>query len=287
MRLVLTRLLPWWSFLCLLLGARNGYAGGEPKNGSFVSTSLAFFAMTEDSQVLGLGSSLVLSGAYRFSNRLRIGGTWGGVWGSIETASFAKRHAIGPANLLLHADFPLQKGALSLQIGGRLGLPLALFWKGTIPDNRALEFSYLGAANSRGWRSPYLWEMNALAIIPTLRASFAFLEQTGVEFDLAPALLLSMNSRPSRFALQMSVAWFWRWSAFTGRLGWNAFVRSLPLENNDVAQHTLWLGVAWSLQPAIQMTLDGHLLLGAPYGVDVQSSPKPSWGITLGLKHSF
>lgn len=234
-------------------------------------------------EVSATGISPTLRGRYR------LGASWFAEWQlgvsfvALQRTGYGSEQTIDFGNPMLGIGYKdlFRRERLSADLTLRAGIPLATF-PGNIPDNRLTEFNYNNANSAWGWRDPYLWLMNVvpIAVEGELHADIA--ENFRGRLLLAPAFLLSVNSRPSGIAAHEILDVALRLKPVTLRMGWTAFLSPTSLENNDHFQHAVFAGVDFTFL-GLGMMADFNLNLDQPNGV-AASTPKPFWGTTLRMK---
>ena len=188
-----------------------------------------------------------------------------------------------PANPLLGAGAILDVGRARLRLGGRLIVPLALYWEGTIPRNRAADFGYSGAASARGWRDPLSWRQNVAGLAADAAIAVALAPTWDAELAVAPTALVSLNDAPSSLTLAAALELRWRLDPVALVAGWSLFASSVPLENGDRDQHALRVATEVSVAPEHRLRLEVDLNLDGPHGV-AAGEAKTTWGVVLGTR---
>ncbi|MEZ4407758.1 MAG: hypothetical protein R3A52_14990 [Polyangiales bacterium] len=220
-----------------------------------------------------------LSGGYRFSGGFGLTAALGFVGNAVSAEGQADRGGVRFGNALLGVDRALWLApAFNLRAGLRVGAPLAVF-PGGIAENRLAELSFTQAAVALGYRDPFVWEPNAVPIVLDLEGAWRASRHLTVEARVAPALLVSVNQRPTRLALAAGADAVLTVGPFVGHAGLSYFLRTLALENEHLDQLSAGLGAGVSIG-AQRILLDATVALDAPYGIAV-SGPRPSWGVAL------
>lgn len=257
----------------------------QPQRAARVKLATAMTTSPSGPTVRSLGAASRLAGEYRFASGLGVSLEGGASAVSLDLEGQGSRSGTFPGNLLLGLSFErwLQP-RLQVAASFRAGAPLALY-PGGIDDNRLAELAYAMAASAGGFREPYLWQANVVPLVAAARASFHPLDWLTLSGQLAPAHLLSVNQRPSRWASATQLDAAASFQPFVAHLGLSHFANTLPLENRDRDQAALRFG-AGALVYGQRLMLDAAIGLDGPYGA-LQSAPHPWWGIGISADMSF
>ncbi len=250
-----------------------------------VGIDAALTASPHGPTVSTLGAALRLSAEYRFASGLGLSLAGGTSSVSLDVEGQRSRSGTFPGNVLLgvrleRAPFP------GLQLGAslRAGAPLALY-PGGIDDNRLAELAYAMAAAAQGFVEPFLWQPNVVPVVLGAQATLRTVDWLTMRAQLAPAHLISVNQRPSRWAIATQLDAAAAFRPFLAHVGLNHFASTLPLENRDRAQLALRAG-AGALLDEQRVLLDVSMGLDDPYGA-FQSAPHPWWGVSIVVESSF
>src|SRR5690606_7284370 len=114
-------------------------------------------------------------------------------------------------------------------------------------DNRLAELAYSMAASAQGFREPFLWQTNVVPLLLGARATLRARDWLTLTGQLVPSYLISVNQRPSRFAVatQLDAAAVAHW--FVAHLGVTHFASTLALENRHLDQLALRGGAGASI----------------------------------------
>ena len=161
----------------------------------------------------------------------------------------------------------------------RVGIPLATF-PGDIQGNRITELNYDYANSAFGWQRSDLWLMNVIPV--SLEASLGVRVTPSLSFSctVSPSYLISVNSAESGAAITARAST--EVSAFGVAIlaGWNSYITTRSIENNNFDQHSIFAGFRWSgfNQPIITELV---LNLDEPNGIFRKHGVKPDWGIVF------
>jgi hypothetical protein len=121
--------------------------------------------------------------------------------------------------------------------------------------------------------------MNILPIVINAQVAGTLADNFKYDVNLSPSYLVSVNSRPSRFAFSATVEGDYIFSGIHLRAGAASFVSGLSIENNDYDQHSVWIGSNIRLLGS-ETQIDLHLNLDQPNGI-LSKGPKPTWGVAI------
>lgn len=250
-----------------------------------LETSLAFSPTPSAPDVSTVGLSGLLSGRYRRPSGLEFGLDLGLSGVSLAVAGRETIGRLALANVLLGVGYrralaPAWRGAVGL----RVGAPLATF-PGGIVENRATELAHLVAAAARGFRDPFPFTMNVIPVVLDLSAEHELSRWLRVSGELAAAALVSVNIRPSRFALRAALEAEASFEPFSIRSRLNYLVNTQALENHDLDQLSAGVGLGLALG-CHTLRIDFNFGLDEPYGL-TRNSPAPTWGMVLGVELDF
>lgn len=272
--------------LCTSLPARAAAPGASPQARAVqVSLDAALTTSPSGPTVSSLGVASRLAGAYRFASGLGVSLEGAASSVSLDIQGRSAQSGTFLGNLLLGLSF--ERGLAPGLAGGasfRAGVPLALY-PGGIDDNRLAELSYAMAAASQGFRAPYVWQANVVPLVLGAHASWSALDWLTLDGRLAPAYLLSVNQRPSRWASSAQLDAIASHQSLFAHVGLTHFFSTLPLENRDRAQAALRLG-AGALVRGQRYLIELSIGLDGPYGA-LQSSPHPWWGLGIAVDLSL
>lgn len=249
-------------------------------NGFEYSLNFGFTLTPNGENVSAFSISPLLEVKYFLGKNHFIGGQLGLTYVSLNRNGYENQTSFDIGNPILMAGFANHQllNNLSADWIFKVGIPLATF-PGTLSQNRLTEFNYNNANSSYGWRDPFVWLMNIVPIVG--EANFRYSISRNVSFNIkaAPSYLISINSRPSRFALSSEIESSIDIENLTVRLGWASFYSGLSLENNLHNQNSLFIGCNFDMFNH-NFETDFNLNIDRPNGI-LEETAKPFWGIVI------
>ena len=252
-------------------------------NSASVGLFAAFSLVPHSEGVAARAFSPALDAAYSLGSNLDVAAQWGVAFLSLDRNGFDRERRVDAGNPLIAIRYRLspRPNWMEYSLGLQAGAPLAVF-PGNIPANRLAEFNYNCANSAHGWRNPFVWMMNVVPTMIDLRARGRIFDDLSWNLTLDPSYLISVNTRPSRFALSglLELDFAVAGTHLLGGGSW--FYSSLALENNDHDQRSVWLGAGVRALSG-QFHIEINLNLDGPNGF-ASHSPKPTWAMVLRYK---
>jgi hypothetical protein len=264
-------------FVVALLTAANVTA---QNTGFIAKSSVAISLAPVSDEVSAASVSPILGARYTFTNGFHFEAQAGLTALRLNRIGYGSTNNVRVGNPILAGGYRWESidGQKKYEVNLRTGIPLATF-PGKIPDNRLVEFNYNNANCAYGWKDPYLWLMNVLPIVINAQVAGAVTNNFTYDVCLSPAYLVSVNSRPSRFAISATAELDYTISDIHLRAGAASFFSGLSLENNDCDQHSLWIGSNIHFLD-METRIDVHLNVDQPNGI-LSTGPKPTWGVAI------
>lgn len=251
----------------------------RPGDRAFLAAHGVLSASPNDAEVSTLHAAPQLSAGLRVGGSLYMTADVPAAWTSFRVTGEERRSSFRMGNpfLALHAAL-VERPEQHLRAGLGLGAPLATF-PGTIPANTAAEYGYLVATSARGFAEHWLWAPNAIPLVLLVhgRAELSIPLVFGAE--IAPALLVSVNSNPSRVALAAAAYAGYRLGPLTPGVKLQSFVISEPLAAGDFSQWAAAVYLDADLGAAFVRSLV-LMNLDAPFGIAGQRGATV-WGGSL------
>lgn len=173
----------------------------------------------------------------------------------------------------------VEEGERSIHAGLGAAPPLATF-PGTIPANTEVEYNYAVATAARGFADPWMWAPNVVPIALLLRTRAELAARVVLGAALEPAVLVSVNSNPSRVAIVAAAHGGLRFGPLTPGLRVQMFAQSAPLAGRNFSQWSAAL-FADAEFGAVFVRAQGMVNLDAPFGLAGQRGATV-WGASLG-----
>ncbi|WP_437562038.1 hypothetical protein [Sorangium sp. So ce542] len=201
-------------------------------------------------------------------------------WTTFQVEGEARRSSFRFGNpfVTLQAALVEERGR-SIHAGLGAAPPLTTF-PGTIPANTEAEYNYAVASAARGFADPWVWAPNAIPIALVLRSRAELLARVALGAELDPAVLVSVNSGPSRLAIVAAAHAGVRLGPVTPGLRVQMLAQSAPLAGRDFSQ---WSGALYAHAElgAVFVRAQGVVNVGAPFGLAGQRGATV-WGASLG-----
>ena len=167
----------------------------------------------------------------------------------------------------------------SIYAGVGVAPPVTTF-PGTIPENTEAEYNYAVATAARGFADYWMWAPNAIPIALLLRSRAELSMPVIVGAELDPAVLVSVNSNPSRLAVVAAAHAGLRIGPLTPGLRVQMFAQSAPLARRDFSQ---WAAILYANLEFQSVFVRSQVVvnLDAPSGLTGQRGAT-RWGTSLG-----
>ncbi|XXX80640.1 hypothetical protein WMF30_17945 [Sorangium sp. So ce134] len=200
------------------------------------------------------------------------------VEGEVEGEARRSSFRFGNPFVTLQAALVEGRGR-SIHAGIGAAPPLTTF-PGTIPANTEVEYNYAVAAAARGFADPWMWAPNAIPIALLLRSRAELAARVVLGAELDPAVLVSVNSTPSRLALVAAGHAGLRLGQLTPGLRVQMLAQSAPLAGRNFSQ---WSAAVYAHAElgAVFVRAQGVVNLDAPFGLAGQRGATV-WGASLG-----
>ncbi|WP_437970436.1 hypothetical protein WMF04_14595 [Sorangium sp. So ce260] len=201
-------------------------------------------------------------------------------WTTFQVAGEARRSSFRFGNPFFAVQAALiEECQRSFRAGIGAAPPLTTF-PGTIPENTEVEYNYAVATAARGFADYWLWAPNAIPVALLLRGRVELSAPVIVGVELDPAVLVSVNSNPSRLAIVAAAHVGVRMGPLTPGLRVQMFAQSAPLAGRDFSQ---WTAILYANAEfgAVFVRSQVAVNLDAPSGLAGQRGAT-AWGASLG-----
>lgn len=252
----------------------------RPEDRGCVSLSTTFSASPSGGEVSTLHFAPQLAASVRFARRFAVTADVTAASTSYRVYGEEGRRTVRMGNPILGVHYaPWESARGFFRVGLVLGPPLVTV-PGTISTNVAAEYGDRVSAAARGFSGYWLWARNQVPIAAAVRAEASFPAGVVLGAGLEPAVLVSVNSLPSRVALAADASVAYRLGPVTPGVRVQAFVSSMRLAEADFAQVALAPFVRLDLgrgfwRGEVDIDLDGPSGLAGARNATV-------WGVTLG-----
>ncbi|WP_437579952.1 hypothetical protein [Sorangium sp. So ce887] len=201
-------------------------------------------------------------------------------WTTFQVEGEARRSSFRFGNPFVTVQAALvEERQRSFRAGIGVAPPLTTF-PGTIPENTETEYNYAVATAARGFADYWLWAPNAIPIALLLRCRMDLSAPVVVGAELDPAVLISVNSNPSRLAMVAAAYAGFRMGPLTPGLRVQMFAQTAPLAGRDFSQ---WAAILYANAEFEAMFVRSQVAvnLDAPSGLAGQRGATV-WGASLG-----
>ncbi|WP_437320075.1 hypothetical protein [Sorangium sp. So ce385] len=201
-------------------------------------------------------------------------------WTTFQVEGEARRSSFRFGNPFVTLQAALVEGrGRSIHAGIGAAPPLTTF-PGTIPANTEVEYNYAVATAARGFADPWVWAPNAIPVALLLRSRAELLARVVLGAELDPAVLVSVNSNPSRLALVAAAHAGLRLGPVTPGLRVQMLAQSAPLAGRNFSQWSAALYAHAEVEAAF-VRAQGMVNVDAPFGLAGQRGATV-WGASLG-----
>lgn len=201
-------------------------------------------------------------------------------WTTFQVEGEARRSSFRFGNPFVTVQATLlEEGKRSIHGGLGVAPPVTTF-PGTIPENTEVEYNYTVATAARGFADYWMWAPNAIPIALLLRSRTELPGSVFVGADLNPAMLVSVNSNPSRLAVVAAAHAGVRVGPLTPGLRVQMFAQSETVAGRDFSQWAAFFFVNAEFD-AVFVRSQVAVNLDAPFGLAGQRGATV-WGASLG-----
>lgn len=242
------------------------------------SIALAFTPSAEDISTTSISPLIIFN--YNLSAGYLIGAKFGASYVSLNRKNYKNENSFDIGNIIVRGGLinAIDYDNIKTDATINIGVPLATF-PGNIPSNRLTEFNYNNANNAFGWGDPFIWLMNVVPITIGTNTKVELSKELILKVKFEPGYLISVNSRPSGTAIAAKIEAKYNFGKFNMRLGWNSYLTSISIENNNYDQNSISIGTDFNLFEN-EIKADFNLNIDYPNGF-VEKSPKSFWGVVL------
>lgn len=201
-------------------------------------------------------------------------------WTTFQVEGEARRSSFRFGNPFVSVQAALlEERKRSIYAGLGVAPPVTTF-PGTIPENTDVEYNYAVATAARGFADCWMWAPNAIPIALLLRSRTELWKPVVAGAELDPAVLVSVNSNPSRLAVAAAAYAGVRMGPLTPGLRLQLFTQSAPLAGRDFSQWAASLYANADFESAFVRS-QVAINLDAPFGLAGQRGATV-WGASLG-----
>lgn len=252
----------------------------RPGDRAYIASYNVLSASPDDDQVSTTHVAPQLSAGIRVGGPFRLTADVATSYTSYRVEGQERRSSFRLGNPFVSLQAALiERPKQELRVGLGVAAPLATF-PGTIPANTDAEYNYGVATSARGFGEHWLWAPNAIpvALLVHMRGELSVPVVLGAE--LAPMLLASVSSVPTRAALATSVFAGYRIGPLLPGLRLQHFARTEPLSARDPSQ---WAAAAFvdAELGSVFVRSQLNVNLDPPFGVAGQRGATV-WGGALG-----
>ena len=247
-----------------------------------LATTASLAPATDDVTATHVGETLAAS--LRLGSRvvLTLDATLG--FTSFRPSGRERRTSTRLGNPLLAAHLTLLEDArYTLELGIGVAPPLVTT-PGGLDANSAAAFADRVALEARGTQGPWLWSNNAVPVVVPVSVEARPLPRFRIRLEAQPGVLLSVNRRPSRVALDSTVRGVWQAGSWFPELVLHSYTQSVPMRDGDYAQLSAATALryerrGWWTRGELAVNLDGPAGFG--------EANRTPWGVTLGVGAQF
>ena len=262
----------------IIINSQNIVFSQTKNFGLRTSIALAFTPSATDINTTSVSPLLIFN--YNLSKKYFIGAKFGVSFVRLNRMDYQTENSFDIGNIIVRGglinaiDYDNIKTDATLNIG----VPLATF-PGNIPSNRLTEFNYNNANNAYGWSEPFVWLMNVIPITIETNTKVDLNTELSLLLKVEPGYLFSINSRPSGTAIATKIETKYSFGHLNIRLGWNSYLTSTSIENNNYDQNSISIGTDFNLFEN-EIKADFNLNIDYPNGL-VEKTSKSFWGVVL------
>ena len=263
-------------------GSAQGVLGSplRAEDRAYFASYNVISASPDDAELSAFHAAPQLSAGLRLSRVFHLSADVPGAMTSYRVVGEPRRASFRLGNPLVSAHAALiDRPRQALRVGLGVGAPLATF-PGTIPANTQAEYGYLVATSARGFGEHWLWAPNAVPLVALLHGRVELSVPVVLGAEIAPAMLFSVSSNPSRFMVATAAYAGYRLGPVTPGLRLQLFAMSEPLSSRDQGQ---WAAAGFVDAELGAVFLRSQVLvnLDAPFGIAGQRGATV-WGGALG-----
>ncbi|AUX31185.1 MULTISPECIES: hypothetical protein [Sorangium] len=252
----------------------------RPEDRGYVALYGVFSASPQDGEQATAHVAPQVAAGARLNGWLSATADVTAAWTTFEVEGEARRSSFRFGNPFVTLQAALVEGrGRAIHAGLGAAPPLTTF-PGTIPANTEVEYNYAVASAARGFADPWMWAPNAIPVVLLLRSRAELLARVVLGAELDPAVLVSVNSNPSRLAIVAAAHAGLRLGPLTPGLRVQMFAQSAPLAGRNFSQWSAALYAHAELE-AVFVRAQGVVNVDAPFGLAGQRGATV-WGASLG-----
>ena len=242
------------------------------------SIALAFTPSATDINTTSVSPLLIFN--YNLSKKYFIGAKFGVSFVRLNRMDYQTENSFDIGNIIVRGGLinAIDYDNIKTDAALHIGVPFATF-PGNIPSNRLTEFNYNNANNAFGWGDPFIWLMNVVPITIEANTKVELNRNLNLLLKVEPGYLISVNSRPSGTAIATKIETKYSFGHLNIRLGWNSYLTSTSIENNNYDQNSISIGTDFNLFEN-EIKADFNLNIDYPNGL-VEKTSKSFWGVVL------
>ncbi|WP_437290481.1 hypothetical protein [Sorangium sp. So ce406] len=252
----------------------------RPADRGYVALYSTFTASPQNSELATVHVAPQVGAGVRLNRWLTATTDVTSAWTTFQVEGEARRSSFRFGNPFVTVQATLlEEGKRSIHAG--LGVaPLVTTFPGTIPENTEAEYNYAVAAAARGFADYWIWAPNVIPIALLLRSRTELSRSVFVGAELNPAMLVSVNSNPSRLALVAAAHAAVRVGPLTPGLRVQMLAQSETIAGRDFSQWSAIFFVNAEFD-AVFVRSQVAVNLDAPFGLAGQRGATV-WGALLG-----